>query len=282
MLGTVSHVTWLISGVDGNLVAAGFQPSVPCEVCVPGELAGSTISGTAFVIQNAPTTPTIAFTGIGGTSPYTFTYNVSFNAGPAGPTQTVTTISGDVVSVVQSNSVAGTFTYSLLSVTEANGCTYTFGVPPTATITVVANNLLPDLAPIVARPVNVIFVTGQMKEGYVQINNGGNGPTVGPVKFTIPKEIGGFTIDEGQAITMSAGQPVVNSTCTFVSVNLDTQWEITYNGAIPVGGNIRVGFKLTATGFTGTNSPFTVTIITGTGLDSNPLNNKTAPKFSIN
>ena len=207
---------------------------------------------------------------------------MSFNAGPAGPTQTVTTISGDVVSVVQPNSVAGTFTYSLLSVTESNGCTYTFGVPPTATITVVDEDDLPDLAPIIARPINTIFVNGQMKEGYIQINNGGDGPTVGPVKFKIPKALGGFTVDEGQAFIMSAGQTVLNNICSYASVDLNTQWEITYNGVIPVGGNIRIGFKLTATGFTGTNSPFTVTIINGTGLDSNSLNNKSSLYFSIN
>ncbi len=287
MMGTVSRVTWLISGVDGNLGAAGFQPSIPCEVCVPGDLAGCDISGSAIVVQNSMTTATIAFTGIGGTAPYTFTYNVSYNAGPAGPIQTVTTISGDVVTVVQPNSVLGTFKYSLVSVTEANGCTYVFPVPPTETITIIPATALPDLSPIVARPSSSVLQAPLLvREGYVQIKNGGGGPTFGPTVFRISKDLGaiGFTVDP--LMMTSAGSSVVNHLCTFVDVG--AEWEITYPYVVPsdgisVGSNIKLGFVLDGNAANnGTKSTLTVTVINGTGGgDSTEGNNKVTRTYQV-
>jgi hypothetical protein len=70
------------------------------------------ISSTSSVCQNSAG-PTITFTGSGGTAPYTFTY-----IAPDGGQQTISTTSGSSVTLVAPTSIAGTRTYSLVSVED--------------------------------------------------------------------------------------------------------------------------------------------------------------------
>lgn len=94
------------------------------------------ISGTTGVCKNG-TAPLVTFTGFAGTDPYTFTYKVN-----GGSNQTVTTSSGSSVTVSAPTSTTGTFTYSLVSISDANGCsqvaagsaTITVNTLPTASI----------------------------------------------------------------------------------------------------------------------------------------------------
>ncbi len=74
----------------------------------------ATISGTSAVCLNG-NSPTITFTGSTGTAPYTFTYNIN-----GGTTRTATTTSGNTVTLTAPSNVAGTFTYNLVSVADAN------------------------------------------------------------------------------------------------------------------------------------------------------------------
>jgi hypothetical protein len=99
----------------------------------------ATLMGTTTVCQNA-TAPGVVFTGASGKAPYTFTY--TFN----GSTQTVTTTSGNAVEVVQPTGSAGTFTYSLLSVTDANSCSKTIDAQ-TAVVTVQPVTSIRSLTP---------------------------------------------------------------------------------------------------------------------------------------
>jgi len=82
-------------------------------------LPTATISGTTTICENA-TSPDIIFTGTNGTAPYTFTYNIN------GGTNTTVTSTGitDVATVSVSTSTDGTFTYNLVSVSDAsiNNC----------------------------------------------------------------------------------------------------------------------------------------------------------------
>ena len=59
--------------------------------------------------------PNITFTGASGTAPYTFIYNIN-----GGANQTVTTTAGNAVTVAAPTNAAGTFTYNLISVTDAS------------------------------------------------------------------------------------------------------------------------------------------------------------------
>ena len=69
------------------------------------------------VCQGSPSLPTITFTGADGTAPYTFIYKIN-----GGPNQTVTTASGNSVTVNAPTGTAGTFTYSLVSVSDNLNC----------------------------------------------------------------------------------------------------------------------------------------------------------------
>ena len=92
------------------------------------DLSNATISGTTVTCQNAAS-PVVTFTGKGGTAPYTFPYNIN-----DGINKTVTTTTGDTVTVSVPTSVFGTFAYNLVNVTDSRGCTNV--QTGTATITI--------------------------------------------------------------------------------------------------------------------------------------------------
>ena len=138
--------------------------SVSNQSCPAGTISGSatvtvnplptaTISGSATVCTGAAT-PDVTFTGEAATPPYTFTYNIN-----GGSNQTVTTISGNSVTVSAPTNVAGVFTYNLVSVQEASSAAcsqpqtgsavITVNPLPTATVTgtttVCQNSTAPDI-----------------------------------------------------------------------------------------------------------------------------------------
>jgi gliding motility-associated-like protein len=90
----------------------------------------ATLNGTTAVCVNA-TSPQLTFTGADGDAAFTFTYTIN-----GGATQTVTTTSGNSVSITAPTTSAGTFTYLLLTVTDANGATCAQNVTGNAIITV--------------------------------------------------------------------------------------------------------------------------------------------------
>ncbi|MFN8346839.1 MAG: M36 family metallopeptidase [Spirosomataceae bacterium] len=80
-------------------------------------LPTASISGTGPVCQNG-NSPTITFTGAVGTAPYTFIYKVN-----NGSNQTVSTVGANTsVNLPHPTSAAGTFNYTLVSVSSANNC----------------------------------------------------------------------------------------------------------------------------------------------------------------
>jgi hypothetical protein len=77
------------------------------------ELPTASISGNTEVCQyNA--SPVITFTGDHGVAPFTFTYNIN-----GGANKTVTTVSGNSITVQVPTNTDGTFTYTLMSVSES-------------------------------------------------------------------------------------------------------------------------------------------------------------------
>lgn len=105
-------------------------------------LPGATITGTTRVCQNA-IQPVVTFTGNTGIMPYTFTYTLN-----NGSSQTITTVSGNSVSVTVPTNIAGTFTYSLVSVKESGTNTCLNNVTGSVIVTV---NPQPT-APVIASP----------------------------------------------------------------------------------------------------------------------------------
>ncbi|MCK9404559.1 MAG: hypothetical protein M0Q26_14300 [Chitinophagaceae bacterium] len=99
-------------------------------IAVINPLPSATISGNTSVCQNS-TSPAITFTGSGGTAPYTFTYRIN-----GGSNQTVTTTSGNSITVSVPTSAAGAYTYSLVSVQESSSTSCINAVSGSATVVV--------------------------------------------------------------------------------------------------------------------------------------------------
>ncbi|PSL23134.1 Ig-like domain-containing protein [Dyadobacter jiangsuensis] len=128
--------------VADNLAEYRCIISNPCNnstsnaaVLTVNQITGSSIAGTTAVNQGAPA-PNVTFSATGGTLPYTFTYKIN-----NGTNQTVSTTGVQTSATVsQSTAAVGTFTYELVTVTDAQNCTLTPPSAQTATVTV-SNNL---------------------------------------------------------------------------------------------------------------------------------------------
>ncbi|MEO7444223.1 MAG: PKD domain-containing protein [Ferruginibacter sp.] len=119
-----------VKEATGSLCSQAQTGSVTITV---NALPVATITGTISVCKNA-TAPLITLTGNGGTAPYTFTYNIG-----GGPGQTISTTSGNSVSIAVPTGTAGAYTYNLLSVTEGSSLACTKALSGSVTVTV--NNL---------------------------------------------------------------------------------------------------------------------------------------------
>jgi len=110
-----------------NLVSVEDASSTNCTQVQTGSaivtvspLPTATISGTVTVCQGA-TSPEVTFTGANGTAPYTFTYNIN------GGANTTVVSTGNTATVDASTTTDGTFSYNLVSVSDAstNACSQT-------------------------------------------------------------------------------------------------------------------------------------------------------------
>ncbi len=95
-------------------------------------LPTATITGTVNVCQNT-TAPLITFTGANATAPYTFTYNIN-----GGTSQTITTTTGNSVTIAAPTTTVGTYIYNLVSVVDATTTLCTSTATGTATVVVQA------------------------------------------------------------------------------------------------------------------------------------------------
>ncbi|MES2591055.1 MAG: PKD domain-containing protein [Bacteroidota bacterium] len=136
----------LISVKDASSTACSQLQSGTATITV-NPLPTATVSGTTAVCKNAGA-PSITFTGAGATAPYTFTYMIN-----SGGNQTLSTLTGNSITVVVPTDSAGSYTYSIVSVQDASttacsqaqngGATITVNPLPTATIagtTIVCKN----------------------------------------------------------------------------------------------------------------------------------------------
>jgi hypothetical protein len=95
-------------------------------------LPTATIAGTIDVCQNS-TAPIVTFTGGNATAPYTFTYNIN-----GGANQTITTTTGNSVTLAAPSSTVGTYNYNLVSVKDASSTLCTNPSTGIATVVVQA------------------------------------------------------------------------------------------------------------------------------------------------
>lgn len=142
----------LVSVQDGTGTACS-QAQVGSAIVTVNPLPTASIAGTTAVCLNAAS-PNVTFTGAVGTAPYTFSYTIN-----GGPVQTITTVAGNSITLAVPTTVAGTFTYALVSVRDASStlcsqaqtgsATVTVNPLPTATIsgtiTVCQNSASPNI-----------------------------------------------------------------------------------------------------------------------------------------
>ncbi len=88
------------------------QSQTGTVVIIVNSAPTATISGTTEVCLDDPE-PDITFTGANGTAPYTFTYNID-----GGPNQTITTITGNSVTVKAPTNTTGVYLYNLVGVKD--------------------------------------------------------------------------------------------------------------------------------------------------------------------
>ena len=109
------YIYHLVSVTDAAGTAGCFQVQADTVVIKVNPLPTASVSGNNVVCQNS-TTPFITFTAAGGSvAPFTFTYTIN-----GGANQTASTTTGNSVMVGVPTNIAGTFTYTLLSVRDAS------------------------------------------------------------------------------------------------------------------------------------------------------------------
>jgi hypothetical protein len=110
---TILNAGWYILSVtDGYGCPANLDSTLLTIIPSPS----ATISPSENVCVNDPE-PLVTFTGAEGVEPYTFFYTLN-----AGPEQSITTISGNTISISVPTNIPGTFVYVLTGVIDENGC----------------------------------------------------------------------------------------------------------------------------------------------------------------
>ncbi len=168
----------LISVVDGSNTICNQLQSGSATVVIRN-LPTATIAGSTSACLNA-SAPNIIFTGAGGTAPYNFTYNIN-----GGPNQTISTTTGNSVSVAAPTTATGVFNYNLISVQEAGAFTCAQNQTGIATVTI---NPLPTAS---IAGANAVCLNGASPN----ITFTGSGSTA-PYSFT-------YTINGGPALTVT-------------------------------------------------------------------------------
>ncbi|OXB00688.1 hypothetical protein B0A75_08165, partial [Flavobacterium oncorhynchi] len=127
-----SFVYTLVSVKDTSSTACSQTQTGTATVTI-NPLPTAAISGTTAVCNNG-TEPLVTFTGSNGTAPYTFTYKIN-----GGANNTVTTTSGNSVTVEAPTDATGTFAYTLVSVKDTSSTACEQTQTGTATVTVNSN-----------------------------------------------------------------------------------------------------------------------------------------------
>lgn len=125
-----------------NITTPGCLSDTITRQVVISPLPLAAIAGDVIACQGQ-TPPDVVFTGSGGTSPYTFTYNIN-----NGPAQTISTATGNnTVSLPVPTGTTGTFNYHLVSVTDNGG-------------TAGCSRNTPDTVSVVVNPLPSATITG--------------------------------------------------------------------------------------------------------------------------
>jgi gliding motility-associated-like protein len=196
------------------------------------------ITGTLTVCENA-SNPTLTITAVGGIAPYTITYNLNGVAQAAIATTTGAGTMTGTVTIVAPTNVAGTFTYSLTSVVDANslsetctnssvssGATITVSALPTATIT--ANTLTACENTASTTPTVTITGAGGMAPyTFTYTVNGGSNLTVtstgATATITPPINVVGNIVYQLVSVQESSATACTNAQTSSVTITVNAK-----------------------------------------------------------
>ena len=119
--GTGNAINWTSISTAGTYTVVATNATTNCQVTLPTNTSiqyyavpSASISGSTTICQSL-SSPNLTFTGSSGTAPYTFTYHIN-----SGSDLTISTTSGNSVTVSIPTDSAGTFKYYLTDVTDAS------------------------------------------------------------------------------------------------------------------------------------------------------------------
>ena len=278
-LGTLIYS--LVSISDANSCSQAQAGSATVTISSPPT---ATISAAAAVCQNSASAPLVTFTGSNGSAPYTFTYTIN-----GGANQTIATAVGSTVTVAAPTAIAGTFIYSLISVSSAAGCSQ----PQSGSATVTINSLpVLTLSPASVTICNgastTLSVSGATTYSWSPVT--GLSSTTGATVTANPTTTTTYTV------VGTDGNGCVNTTNITVTVNqLPTLTVTPASASICEGSSVTltasgaVGYSWSpATGLSATNiasvdaDPIVTTTYTVAGTDGNGCTNTKAVTVNVN
>jgi uncharacterized protein (TIGR02145 family) len=249
LTGLSANTTYYVRAYFTNSAGTSYGNNVSFTTC-PNTVA--TIDGTASVCLNAAS-PNITFTGANGTAPYTFKYTIN-GAG----NDSVTTTSGNSVTVSVPTGTPGTYTYALVSAYDVRGSSCSQAQSGSAIVTV---NPLPVITAMTATVCSGSGFT-------VTPVNGTNGtvPAGTTYSWAAPTFTGGIT---GGA----AGSAAANISGTLVNPT-NTAQTATYT-VTPTSGSCTGGtFIVTVTvNPAPAITTMTASVCSGVGFTVTPVNN---------
>jgi gliding motility-associated-like protein len=275
-ISTLQNPTHIFSGPGtytvryANITTPGCLSDTISKQVVINPLPTANITGTITVCHNAPS-PSVTFTGVLGTAPFTFNYNIN-----NGPNLIAVTTVGNSINIPVPTGVIGSFSYHLVSVIDAAGTAGCFQnqadtvvviVNPLPTATIIGNNTVCQNAP---SPLITFTAFGGSIAPFTFIYkiNGGpdltiNTTTGNSVMLPVPTNIAGsyvytlVSVRDASATACSQLQPA------FVTVTVNPLPLATVSGTTEVCVN-EVSPVVTFTGSSGT-APYTFTYALNAG-----------------
>ncbi len=293
--GSAGTYTYTLVSVAGQYCS---QAQTGSAVVTVRALPTATISGTTAVCQGS-TAPNITFTGANGTAPYTFTYTIN-----GGSSQTVTTTSGNSVTVAAPTGTTGTFSYALVSIAgqycsqaQTGSAVVTVNSLPTATIATSAANVCqnatsPTITFTGANGTAPYTFTYKINSGSNQtINSTGNTATISVSTATVTTytytlvsvtSTAGCSQNQTGSASVTVNAPPPAPTITPSSVTMcQGSIQSLYSGVTPISGspvfssgNVNIGIPDNS--LTGANSTIAVT-----GIPAGAVINTVSVNFNV-
>ena len=260
----------------------------------------ATIAGTTMVCLNA-SNPAITFTGTGGPAPYTFTYTIN-----GGANQVVSTAVGNSVTVTVPTNTLGTFIYSLVSVSNANGCSQNQSGSATVTVTSLPTASISGTASVCQNSAPAPFITltglnGSAPYTFIYTINGGSNLTVttvagNSVTVSAPTSVAGSFVYSLVSVSSAAGCSQTQSGSATITVNAlpavaiapasvsicnGSSTTLTASGATTYSWSPATGLSATS-GASVTANPVTSTTYTVTGTNASGCINTATVAVTVN